>query len=105
MGLRWLCHSDMLWYKSWLLEYSPPTMRNIYRALASQYGSIGLLTSFTEGQSAHSAVMGQEVEVERPPTAWLPAHGVANLGVQVVTHGRHQAASLLFAPSTGPCNQ
>lgn len=47
LGLRWLCHSDTLRYKSRLLECSPPTMRNIYRVLASQYDPIGFLTPFT----------------------------------------------------------
>ncbi|KAJ8378756.1 hypothetical protein AAFF_G00236760 [Aldrovandia affinis] len=47
LGLRWLCHSDTLRYKSRLLKCSPPTMRNIYRVLASQYDPIGFLTPFT----------------------------------------------------------
>ncbi|KAJ8403170.1 hypothetical protein AAFF_G00353870 [Aldrovandia affinis] len=47
LGLRWLCHSDTLRYKSRLLKCSSPTMRNIYRVLASQYDPIGFLTPFT----------------------------------------------------------
>lgn len=41
LGLRWLCHSDTLCHKSRLLDSFPPTMRNIYRVLASQYDPIG----------------------------------------------------------------
>lgn len=47
LGLRWLCHSDMLCYRSHLLEHSPPTMRNIYKVLASQYDLTGFLTPYT----------------------------------------------------------
>ncbi|XP_035990493.1 uncharacterized protein LOC118562319 [Fundulus heteroclitus] len=47
LGLRWLCHSDSLRYKSRLLDSSPVTMRNIYKVLASQYDPIGFLTPYT----------------------------------------------------------
>lgn len=47
LGLRWLCHSDTLRYKSWPFEHSPATMRNIYKVLASQYDPIGFLTPYT----------------------------------------------------------
>ncbi|KAK7880057.1 hypothetical protein WMY93_033275 [Mugilogobius chulae] len=47
LGLRWLCHSDTLHYKSKHFESSPPTMRNIYRVLASQYDPLGFLIPFT----------------------------------------------------------
>lgn len=32
LGLRWLYCSDQLWYKSWLLEFLCPTMRNILQS-------------------------------------------------------------------------
>ncbi|KAE8291494.1 hypothetical protein D5F01_LYC11102 [Larimichthys crocea] len=47
LGLRWLCHSDTLQYKSRPMERPPATMRNIYRVLASQYDPIGFLTPYT----------------------------------------------------------
>lgn len=43
LGLRWLCHSDMLRFKSRQLDCSLPTMRN----MASQYNPIGFLTPLT----------------------------------------------------------
>lgn len=47
LGIRWSCHSDTLCYKSRPLECSIPTMRNIFRVLASQYDRIGFLIPFT----------------------------------------------------------
>lgn len=47
LGLRWMCCSDTLHYKSRQLERNPPTMRNIYRVLASQYDPLGFLVPFT----------------------------------------------------------
>lgn len=47
LGLRWLCHSDTLQYKSRPMERLPPTMRNIYKVLASQYDPIGFLMPYT----------------------------------------------------------
>lgn len=47
LGLHWLCHSDTLHYKSKHHESIPPTMRNVYRVLASQYDPLGFLIPFT----------------------------------------------------------
>ncbi|XP_048865547.1 uncharacterized protein LOC125739453 isoform X1 [Brienomyrus brachyistius] len=47
LGLRWSCHSDTLGYKCRLVEYPIPTMRNIYRVLASLYDPLGFLIPFT----------------------------------------------------------
>ncbi len=47
LGLRWRCRTDTLTYKSHLQEASPPTMRNIYMVLASQYDPLGFITPFT----------------------------------------------------------
>lgn len=47
LGLRWLCQSDTLRYKSRLTERASTTMRNIYKVLASQYDPIGFLTPYT----------------------------------------------------------
>lgn len=47
LGLRWMCHTDTLRYKSRLLKLSPTTMRNIYKVLASQYDPLGFLIPVT----------------------------------------------------------
>ncbi|XP_027861387.1 uncharacterized protein LOC114137071 [Xiphophorus couchianus] len=47
LGLRWMCYSDTLQYKCRPLNSNPPTMRNIYRVLASQYDPLGFLVPFT----------------------------------------------------------
>ncbi|KAF7648847.1 hypothetical protein LDENG_00150750 [Lucifuga dentata] len=47
LRLHWLCKSDTLMYKSHLVKSSPPTMRNIYRVLASQYDPLGFIIPFT----------------------------------------------------------
>lgn len=47
LGLRWRCRTDTLTCKSHLQEANPPTMRNIYRVLASQYDPLGFITPFT----------------------------------------------------------
>ncbi|XP_023811839.1 uncharacterized protein LOC110015208 [Oryzias latipes] len=47
LGLRWMCNSDTLQYKSRQMGSSSPTMRNIYRVLASQYDPLGFLIPFT----------------------------------------------------------
>ncbi len=47
LGLRWLCHSDTLKYKCRLLDCSKPTMRNIYKVVASQYDPLGFIVPYT----------------------------------------------------------
>lgn len=47
LGLHWMCYSDTLQYKSRHSEGNPPTMRNIYHVLASQYEPLGFLVPFT----------------------------------------------------------
>ncbi|XP_048877738.1 uncharacterized protein LOC125747060 [Brienomyrus brachyistius] len=47
LGLHWHCSSDTLRYKHRLVKYTEPTMRNIYRILASQYDPLGFLIPFT----------------------------------------------------------
>ncbi|XP_048880820.1 uncharacterized protein LOC125748572 [Brienomyrus brachyistius] len=47
LGLHWHCSSDTLRYKHRLVKYTEPTMRNIYRILASQYDPLGFLVPFT----------------------------------------------------------
>lgn len=37
LGLQWNCFTDMLGYKNRSIIYHQPTMRNIYKVLASQY--------------------------------------------------------------------
>ncbi|XP_069378750.1 uncharacterized protein [Paralichthys olivaceus] len=46
LGLQWNCLTDMLSYKTKSITYHQPTMRNIYRVLASQYDPLGYLTPF-----------------------------------------------------------
>lgn len=47
LGLRWFCHSDTLGYKCRLQDPLVPTMRNIYRVLASLYDPLGFIIPFT----------------------------------------------------------
>lgn len=47
LGLRWSCQSDTLGYKHRLQESPTPTMRNIYRVLASQYDPLGFIVPYT----------------------------------------------------------
>lgn len=47
LGLRWNCLSDTLGYKHRPLEPSEPTMRTLYKVLASQYDPIGFIVPFT----------------------------------------------------------
>lgn len=47
LGLRWQCSSDVLGYKHKQPENSVPTLRNIYKTLASQYDPLGFLIPFT----------------------------------------------------------
>ncbi|XP_029965347.1 uncharacterized protein LOC115401351 [Salarias fasciatus] len=47
LGLSWLFHTDVLSYKHRQVEYSTPTMRNIYKVLASQYDPLGYILPYT----------------------------------------------------------
>ncbi|XP_073719530.1 uncharacterized protein [Misgurnus anguillicaudatus] len=47
LGLRWNCLSDTLGYKHRPVEPSEPTMRTMYKILASQYDPIGFIVPFT----------------------------------------------------------
>ncbi|XP_051717031.1 uncharacterized protein LOC127494876 [Ctenopharyngodon idella] len=47
LGLHWHCPTDTLRYKHRPLEYGPPTMRNLYRILASQYDPLGFILPYT----------------------------------------------------------
>ncbi len=47
LGLSWQCSSDVLGYRYKQQENSVPTLRNIYRTLASQYDPLGLLIPCT----------------------------------------------------------
>ncbi len=47
LGLQWNCCTDMLGYKNRSIIYHQPTMRNIYKVLASQYDPLGYLAPFT----------------------------------------------------------
>nr|XP_055033759.1 uncharacterized protein LOC129422083 [Misgurnus anguillicaudatus] len=47
LGLRWNCISDTLGYNLRSVETVEPTMRNIYKTLASQYDPLGFITPFT----------------------------------------------------------
>lgn len=46
LGLRWMCQADTLGYQSRLLDCPTPTMRNIYKVVASQYDPLGFLVPF-----------------------------------------------------------
>ncbi|KAL6483178.1 hypothetical protein MHYP_G00080500 [Metynnis hypsauchen] len=47
LGLRWHCPSDTLGYKYRQLVASEPTLRNVYRVLASQYDPLGYIIPYT----------------------------------------------------------
>ncbi len=47
LGLRWSCQSDTLGYKLRPQENATPTMRSIYRVLASQYDPLGFIVPYT----------------------------------------------------------
>lgn len=47
LGLSWLFHDDILGYKHRHVEYSVPTMRYIYKVLASQYDPLGFIIPYT----------------------------------------------------------
>ena len=47
LGLQWNCFTDMLGYKTRSITYHQPTMRYIYKVLASQYDPLGYLVPFT----------------------------------------------------------
>ncbi|XP_056336224.1 uncharacterized protein LOC130247068 [Danio aesculapii] len=46
LGLRWMCQSDTLGYQTRLDNCSTPTMRNIYKVVASQYDPLGFLVPY-----------------------------------------------------------
>lgn len=47
LGLHWRCTSDTLSYKHRPIDYSAPTMRHIYKVLASQYDPLGYIIPYT----------------------------------------------------------
>ncbi|RXN37805.1 scavenger receptor cysteine-rich type 1 M130-like protein [Labeo rohita] len=47
LGLSWNWQSDSLFYKHRPVIYKIPTLRNIYRVLATQYDPLGLLLPYT----------------------------------------------------------
>ncbi|KAM9825435.1 uncharacterized protein ACBT44_006125 isoform 1-T1 [Syngnathus typhle] len=47
LGLSWNWQADSLGYKQRLVPYDVPTLRNIYRVLASQYDPLGYLLPFS----------------------------------------------------------
>ncbi|XP_073721654.1 uncharacterized protein [Misgurnus anguillicaudatus] len=47
LGLHWHCPTDTIRYKHRPLEYKLPTMRNLYRILASQYDPLGFILPYT----------------------------------------------------------
>ncbi|KAJ8286056.1 hypothetical protein GJAV_G00034060 [Gymnothorax javanicus] len=47
LGLSWHFATDMLSYKHRPVQYGEPTMRNIYKVLASQYDPLGFILPYT----------------------------------------------------------
>lgn len=47
LGLSWCCQMDTLGYKHRTVDYRVPTMRNIYKVLASQYDPLGFIVPYT----------------------------------------------------------
>nr|XP_055076729.1 uncharacterized protein LOC129455971 [Misgurnus anguillicaudatus] len=47
LGLSWHCSTDTMRYKHRPVKYDTPTMRNIYKVLASQYDPLGFILPYT----------------------------------------------------------
>ncbi|XP_039534154.1 uncharacterized protein LOC120483252 [Pimephales promelas] len=47
LGLQWNCLDDTLGYKNRIAEPVQPTMRNLYKTLASQFDPLGFIVPFT----------------------------------------------------------
>lgn len=47
LGLQWNCLDDTLGYRNRVAEPAQPTMRNLYKTLASQYDPLGFILPFT----------------------------------------------------------
>ncbi|XP_073779514.1 uncharacterized protein isoform X2 [Danio rerio] len=47
LGLQWNCIDDTLGYKTRIAEPIQPTMRNLYKTLASQFDPLGFIIPFT----------------------------------------------------------
>lgn len=47
LGLQWNCLTDSLGFKLRPVDHLKPTLRNIYKALASQYDPLGFIIPFT----------------------------------------------------------
>lgn len=47
LGLSWQFSTDILGYKCRPIQYDEPTMRNIYKVLASQYDPLGFILPYT----------------------------------------------------------
>ncbi|KAI4884383.1 hypothetical protein NFI96_011230, partial [Prochilodus magdalenae] len=47
LGLHWNCLTDRLGYRHRPVEYSQPTLRNVYKVMATQYDPLGYLIPFT----------------------------------------------------------
>ncbi len=47
LGLKWRCVSDTIGYKQRAMSDKAPTMRNVYRTLASQYDPLGFIIPYT----------------------------------------------------------
>lgn len=47
LGLLWRCRSDTLGYKPRTIRATEPTMRYVYRVLASQYDPLGYIIPYT----------------------------------------------------------
>ncbi|XP_061913471.1 uncharacterized protein LOC133656402 [Entelurus aequoreus] len=47
LGLRWNCLTDRLEYRHQPVVYSKPTLRNVYKVMATQYDPLGYLIPFS----------------------------------------------------------
>ncbi|KAL6476782.1 hypothetical protein MHYP_G00152810 [Metynnis hypsauchen] len=72
LGLRWHCPSDTLGYKYRQLVASEPTLRNVYRVLASQYDPLGYIIPYTTGAKVLiQALWRHEQQWDKPITGEL----------------------------------
>lgn len=57
LSLSWHCQLEILEYKDRAVDYKVPTMRNVYKVLATQYEPLGFILLYT----TRAKVLGQHL--------------------------------------------
>ncbi|XP_019204872.1 uncharacterized protein LOC109196100 [Oreochromis niloticus] len=74
LGLRWHCPTDTLGYKHRPVSYATPTLRNVYKVLASQYDPLGFIIPYTtRGKILVQSMWQKEMGWDEPITGVLRA--------------------------------